>query len=82
MNYLNSKEIVQKDIINDTNKDSTKNQCRNIGVVSGIYKIINKVNGKYYVGNSKNIYTSSNGTSWTLRTGVDIGTNLSVFANS
>ena len=56
MNYLNNNEIVQKDIINDTNKDSTKNQCRNIGVVSGIYKIINKVNGKYYVGNSKNIY--------------------------
>ena len=56
MNYLNSKEIVQKDIINDTNKDSMKSQCRNIGIVSGIYKIVNKIDGKYYVGNSKNIY--------------------------
>lgn len=56
MNYLNNKEIVQKDIINDTNKDSTKSQCRNTGKVSGIYKIVNKIDGKYYVGSSKNIY--------------------------
>ena len=56
MNYLNNKEIVQKDIIKDTNKDSTKNQCRNIGKISGIYKIVNKIDGKYYVGSSKHIY--------------------------
>ena len=56
MNYLNNKEIVQKDIIKDTNKDSTKSQCRNIGKISGIYKIVNKIDGKYYVGSSKHIY--------------------------
>ena len=56
MNYLNNNEIVQKDIINDTNKDSMKSQCRNIGKISGIYKIINKIDNKYYVGSSKNIY--------------------------
>ena len=56
MNYLNNNETVQKNIINDTNKDSMKSQCRNIGKISGIYKIINKIDNKYYVGSSKNIY--------------------------
>lgn len=51
-NCLNNNEIGQKDIINDINKDLMKSQCRNIGKISGIYKIINKVDGKYYVGSS------------------------------
>jgi len=55
MNYLNNNEIVQKDIINVTNNVSTKNQCKNIGTVSGIYKIVNKVNGKYYIGSSNDL---------------------------
>ena len=42
MNYLNNKETEQKNIINDINKDSMKSQCKNIGKISGIYKIINK----------------------------------------
>lgn len=45
---------------NDTTKEtvneSTPSQCNDIGNVSGIYKIVNKVNGKYYVGSSKNIF--------------------------
>jgi group I intron endonuclease len=54
-NYLNCKESEQNDIINVTEIDLMKNPCKNIGKISGIYKIINKVNGKYYVGSSKNI---------------------------
>lgn len=56
MNYLNNNELEQKDITNDIKNDSIKNQCKNIGTISGIYKIINKIDGKYYVGSSKNIY--------------------------
>ena len=53
---FNNNEIVQKDIINDTNKDSMKNQCKNTGIISGIYKIVNKIDGKYYVGSSCDIH--------------------------
>lgn len=61
MNYLSNKETEQKNIINDINKDSMKSQCKNIGKISGIYKIINKINGKYYVGSSKDIVTPNIG---------------------
>jgi len=61
MNYLNNKETEQKNIINDINKDSMKSQCKNIGKISGIYKIINKIDGKYYVGSSKDIVTPNIG---------------------
>lgn len=44
-----------KDIIKETNLRLIENQWKDIGKISGIYKIINKVNGKYYVGSSKNI---------------------------
>lgn len=54
-NCLNNNVTEQKDIINDTNKNSMKNPCNDIGKISGIYKIVNKVNGKYYVGSSSNI---------------------------
>ena len=37
--------------------DTTKTKKK----ISGIYKIVNKVNGKYYVGRSKNITGSHNG---------------------
>ena len=30
-----------------TGNDSAKRECKSIGKISGIYKIINKVNGKY-----------------------------------
>ena len=54
-NCLNNSVNDQKDIINDTNNVSTKNQCNDTGKISGIYKIVNKVNGKYCVGSSSNI---------------------------
>ncbi len=59
MNYLNCKESEPNDTINITEIDLMKNQCKNIGIVSGIYKIINKIDGKYYVGSSKNINVGS-----------------------
>ena len=44
-------------IITDINEESEKKTLKDITEirVPGIYKIINKVNGKYYVGSSKNI---------------------------
>ena len=44
-----------------TENDSVRSECKNTGKISGIYKIVNKVNGKYYVGSASNIqkgYTS------------------------
>ena len=43
------------DTIKETVNESTQKQCSDIGKVSGIYKIVNKVNGKYYVGSSVDI---------------------------
>ena len=37
-----------------------KNQCKDIGKISGIYKIIHKKSGKYYVGSSMNINIGTN----------------------
>lgn len=42
-------------IINEINKKLTKKQWKDIGKISGIYKIVNKTNEKYYVGSSKDI---------------------------
>lgn len=58
-NYLKCKESEPNDTINITEIDLMKNQCKNIGTISGIYKIINKIDGKYYVGSSKNINIGS-----------------------
>lgn len=47
-----------KNITNKIKKNVIKKEWRDIGkkkIISGIYKIINKINGKYYVGYSKNI---------------------------
>jgi group I intron endonuclease len=38
-----------------TENDSVKSECKSTGKISGIYKVINKVNGKYYVGSSNDI---------------------------
>lgn len=54
-NYLNNNVTVPKDITNETKNDLTKKAWQDIGKVSGIYKIINKINGKYYIGSSQNI---------------------------
>jgi len=40
----------------DTKRESKKRILRDIIKISGIYKIINKINGKYYVGSSKDIW--------------------------
>lgn len=56
MNYLNNNESERNDTMKNIKNDSMKNQCKNIGKISGIYKIINKIDGKYYVGSSKHIY--------------------------
>lgn len=39
----------------DTLKPNEKRPETDITKISGIYKIINKINGKYYVGSSDNI---------------------------
>jgi len=46
---------VQNVIIPEIRNQSSKNVCEGIGKIKGIYKIINKVNGKYYVGSSNDI---------------------------
>jgi group I intron endonuclease len=38
-----------------TKSESVKKECNDIGKISGIYKIVNKIDGKYYVGSSTNI---------------------------
>jgi group I intron endonuclease len=43
-----------KDTIKEINQKLTENQWSDIGKTSGIYKIINKINGKYYLGSTKN----------------------------
>ena len=53
---MNSQILDQKDIINETKLELVKNECEDIGKVSGIYKIINVINNKIYIGSSKNIY--------------------------
>ena len=50
----------QKDITKIIKIDLMKNQCKDIGKISGIYKIIHKKSGKYYVGSSMNINIGTN----------------------
>lgn len=54
-NCLTSSAVEQNDTTSGIKNDSTKILCGGIGKISGIYKIINKVNGKYYVGSSNDI---------------------------
>lgn len=55
-----SRGFGQNAITGSTENDSTRGLCGDIGKTSGIYKIINKVNGKYYVGSSTDIKTRWN----------------------
>lgn len=52
---LNNNELEQNDTTNNTKNDSILKAWKDTGRVSGIYKIINKVNRKYYVGSSEKI---------------------------
>jgi group I intron endonuclease len=54
-NNLKPEENVNCGITTEIIKHPNENEWKDIGKVSGIYKIINKINGKYYVGSSKNI---------------------------
>jgi hypothetical protein len=54
---LNNNATEANDIIKNTNNCLTKNPCDDTGKISGIYKIVNKINGKYYVG-SNNAWSS------------------------
>jgi group I intron endonuclease len=54
-NCESNQTSVPNDTIKETNQKLTENQWNDIGKISGIYKIINKVNGKYYVGSSVDI---------------------------
>lgn len=55
-NYENKNELETKDTTNDTKILLMQKDLKDtILIKSGIYKIINKVNGKYYVGRSCNI---------------------------
>ena len=53
-NYENKNACVTNDIIHVTKKSSTENVSKDTISKSGIYKIINKINKKYYVGSTSN----------------------------
>jgi len=55
-NYSNNNVVEPKDITNEIKNVSTKKVWIDIGKVSGIYKIVNKINGKYYVGSSNDLF--------------------------
>lgn len=59
-NLMNSPTNDPNDITNETKNELTPEQWNDIGKISGIYKIINKVNGKYYVGSSVDIPSRRN----------------------
>jgi group I intron endonuclease len=54
-NCLSNTESEQSVIMKNTKREYVKSEWTSIGKKSGIYLIINKLNGKYYVGSSKNI---------------------------
>jgi group I intron endonuclease len=56
---MNNSQLDEKDnlgIITETTNLTRKNAWSVIGKIIGIYKIINKVNGKYYIGSSNDIH--------------------------
>ena len=57
MNYSNNIGNDPNVIISNIGQNFENLRCNDIGSLSGIYKIINRVNGKYYVGSSQNLRT-------------------------
>ena len=49
-------ENVNENFTNDTKTESEKKNLTDTTKISGIYKIVNKINGKYYVGSSVNCH--------------------------
>jgi group I intron endonuclease len=58
MKSVGNPELEETVSMPNTENESVKKECKNTGKISGIYKIINKVNNKYYVGSSANICES------------------------
>jgi group I intron endonuclease len=75
-NLQTNEKSVTEDSTSDTKTDSTKNDLNDTGKISGIYKIINKIDGKYYVGSSSNINRRRIRHFDTLRKGVHHNTKL------
>lgn len=56
LKMLDDKTVsVNENFTNDTKNESEKKNLTNITKISGIYKIVNKLDGKYYIGSSSNI---------------------------
>jgi len=62
----NKETSVPSDITGSIKRNVTESEWRDIGKTSGIYKIINKANSKYYVGSSNNIYKRWHDHKWRL----------------
>lgn len=58
-NCLNNIDNEQRNTTNVIKNDLIPKACKDTGKISGIYKIINKVNGKYYIGSSNDILGKS-----------------------
>lgn len=56
MNSMNSIDNIECVLIGSTQIKNEQKQGSDTIKISGIYKIINKINGKYYVGSSDNIF--------------------------
>lgn len=64
MNNSTQEKNANVNITSETKSILNKIEWKDIGKVSGIYKIINKINGKYYVGSSVNIISSNMSGRW------------------
>lgn len=58
-NCLNNIDRGQRNTTNIIKNDLMLKACNDTGRISGIYKIINRINGKYYVGSSNDILGKS-----------------------
>lgn len=57
---MNSIENIECGLIGKMLTKNDLRQNKDILKISGIYKIVNKINGKYYLGSSKNVYRRLN----------------------
>lgn len=56
MNYENKNDCATNDIMSGTEKNSIEKDSKDITLPSGIYKITNKTNNKYYIGSSRSLH--------------------------
>ena len=64
-NLQNNIDQDQSDFTKNTRIESTAPPCNDIGKISGIYIILNKINNKYQVGSSVKL-NNRNGQHWSL----------------